>query len=85
MPEARCPGCRQIFSYKKSSDFPHFPFCSERCRMVDLGRWFEEEYCISEKLGDAEDMNSYKRLRVAKKSGGSAGNSPHNTSSDKKD
>lgn len=26
---------------------PHFPFCSERCRLVDLGGWLEERYRIS--------------------------------------
>lgn len=23
-----------------------FPFCSERCRLIDLGRWADEEYKI---------------------------------------
>ncbi|HVY60675.1 MAG TPA: DNA gyrase inhibitor YacG, partial [Planctomycetota bacterium] len=27
-----------------------FPFCSERCRAVDLGRWVDEEYRVSEPL-----------------------------------
>lgn len=27
---------------------PRFPFCSERCRLVDLGRWIDEEYRIPE-------------------------------------
>jgi len=27
---------------------PRFPFCSERCRMLDLGRWVNEEYRIPE-------------------------------------
>jgi endogenous inhibitor of DNA gyrase (YacG/DUF329 family) len=25
---------------------PHFPFCSERCKMIDLGRWLEGTYVI---------------------------------------
>jgi hypothetical protein len=25
---------------------PAFPFCSERCRLIDLGRWLGEEYRI---------------------------------------
>ena len=24
-----------------------FPFCSERCRLVDLGKWFDEDYKVS--------------------------------------
>jgi len=26
---------------------PDFPFCSERCRLVDLGKWFDEEFKVS--------------------------------------
>lgn len=26
------------------------PFCSERCKMIDLGKWFREEYRVSEPL-----------------------------------
>lgn len=29
-----------------TEQWPHFPFCSERCRMVDLGHWMTEEYRI---------------------------------------
>ncbi len=25
---------------------PHFPFCSSRCKMADLGHWFAEDYRI---------------------------------------
>jgi endogenous inhibitor of DNA gyrase (YacG/DUF329 family) len=27
---------------------PDFPFCSERCRLIDLGKWASEEYRVSE-------------------------------------
>ncbi len=27
-----------------------FPFCSSRCRLVDLGRWFQEDYAIERDL-----------------------------------
>jgi endogenous inhibitor of DNA gyrase (YacG/DUF329 family) len=29
-----------------------FPFCSERCHLVDLGRWLGEEYRIAGPLAD---------------------------------
>ncbi len=29
---------------------PVGPFCSDRCQLIDLGRWFSEEYRISEPL-----------------------------------
>ncbi|MBI1388880.1 MAG: DNA gyrase inhibitor YacG [bacterium] len=34
---------------------PTFPFCSPRCKMVDLGRWFSGDYSISEPLPREED------------------------------
>lgn len=37
-----CPRCRRRVSRKAS----HFPFCSERCRLIDLGQWLGEEYRV---------------------------------------
>jgi endogenous inhibitor of DNA gyrase (YacG/DUF329 family) len=28
-------------------DYPHRPFCSARCKLVDLGNWLDERYRIS--------------------------------------
>jgi hypothetical protein len=39
----RCPVCRREFDRSSS---PVLPFCSERCRTIDLGRWLGEEYRI---------------------------------------
>ncbi len=36
---------------------PTFPFCSQRCKMADLGRWFTGDYRISEPLPPEEDEN----------------------------
>ena len=36
-----CPVCGKAFA---SDDSNAMPFCSERCRMVDLSRWMNEEY-----------------------------------------
>ena len=37
----RCPLCRRETSWE---DNPWRPFCSERCQMIDLGRWASGEY-----------------------------------------
>ena len=42
----RCRSCGTTFSYRSPKDRPHFPFCSERCRNRDLGRWFNDEYVV---------------------------------------
>jgi endogenous inhibitor of DNA gyrase (YacG/DUF329 family) len=33
------------------ADYPPRPFCSPRCKLVDLGNWLSEGYSISEPLG----------------------------------
>jgi len=38
----KCPVCRKDVPL----DSPEMPFCSERCRLIDLGRWANEEYRI---------------------------------------
>ena len=37
----RCPQCQSEFDSALS---PALPFCSERCREIDLGRWLDERY-----------------------------------------
>ncbi len=41
MPILRCPTCKKAFD---TAAAPAMPFCSERCRLIDLGRWFDEEH-----------------------------------------
>jgi len=47
-----CPHCGKPLTFQSTKDLPHFPFCCERCKMVDLGLWFDEEHRISEELTD---------------------------------
>lgn len=51
----KCPICRK--PVEKSN--PETPFCSERCRLIDLGKWATEEYVVSSPLqpGDEEADN----------------------------
>ncbi|HTQ36862.1 MAG TPA: DNA gyrase inhibitor YacG [Steroidobacteraceae bacterium] len=44
-PRVRCPTCQRELEW--SAEFPWRPFCSERCRMVDLGAWFAGERSIA--------------------------------------
>jgi uncharacterized protein len=41
----KCPYCKKK---EVALGQPDFPFCSERCRILDLGAWAEEKYVISE-------------------------------------
>ncbi|MGH9789486.1 MAG: DNA gyrase inhibitor YacG, partial [Candidatus Acidiferrales bacterium] len=40
----RCPICQQPTDSAINADFP---FCSERCRLIDLGQWADERYRLS--------------------------------------
>ncbi len=45
----KCPVCRKETTWKEN---PFRPFCSERCRLLDLGKWASEDYRIP---GDKKD------------------------------
>ncbi|RMF16028.1 MAG: DNA gyrase inhibitor YacG [Gammaproteobacteria bacterium] len=45
-PTVRCPTCRKPVQWKESSVWR--PFCSERCKLIDLGEWASENYRIPE-------------------------------------
>jgi hypothetical protein len=38
----RCPICKKEVAFEDA----HMPFCSERCRLIDLGNWAAEKYVI---------------------------------------
>ena len=43
--KVKCPKCKKTFNYFDSESRP---FCSEKCRLVDLGKWLNEEFAIKE-------------------------------------
>ena len=54
MPTTTCPTCR------KPVDSPNedFPFCSDRCRLIDLGKWASGDYVISSPILDPDVLES---------------------------
>jgi uncharacterized protein len=48
-----CPNCRKPAPWQEN---PFRPFCSERCRMIDLGAWVNEEYRVpGEEMPEEEE------------------------------
>ncbi len=47
----KCPICKQ----PATLDSPWMPFCSERCKLIDLGNWASEKYVISTPLKPGQD------------------------------
>lgn len=41
--EVQCPTCKKKFEYYSSE---WRPFCSEKCRLIDLGQWLDESYTV---------------------------------------
>jgi uncharacterized protein len=50
MTTVHCPTCGKAIAWSESERWR--PFCSERCRLIDLGEWFSEAHRIP---GDAAD------------------------------
>ncbi|MES2767799.1 MAG: DNA gyrase inhibitor YacG [Bdellovibrionota bacterium] len=56
-----CPKCRKLVEYH-GNEFR--PFCSERCRVIDLGDWADGKYAIplykteNDDIEDREEKNS---------------------------
>ena len=47
----RCPMCGKKVKFDDKQKLPlNFPFCSKRCKLIDLGKWLNEEYTISDPI-----------------------------------
>ena len=64
-PMPHCPICNAIVHLRAVSGCPATdtaPFCSERCKNIDLGRWLDESYSVpdvAKKSDDDDDGESY--------------------------
>ncbi|MBZ5531061.1 MAG: DNA gyrase inhibitor YacG [Acidobacteriia bacterium] len=59
----RCPICRTLVLASEEN----FPFCSDRCRMIDLGKWASGGYVISTKINDPEELESIAEEQARRK------------------
>ena len=53
-----CPICGKDLAANAALESAWFPFCSKRCRQIDLYRWAEGKYSITEPL-TPEDLESF--------------------------
>ena len=49
--KVKCPGCGKEALWEKN---PFRPFCSERCRLIDLGKWMDGSYVMPGESTDGE-------------------------------
>ena len=62
----RCPTCKTIVLRTEE----HFPFCSDRCRLIDLGKWASGAYRISSPALDPELLEEVDTLPSQQKPDG---------------
>ncbi|WP_371188155.1 DNA gyrase inhibitor YacG [Thalassotalea maritima] len=53
--KVKCPTCDKDVVWNQDAKFR--PFCSERCKMIDLGDWAEENHKISQPIQGADALN----------------------------
>ncbi|MHB8416569.1 MAG: DNA gyrase inhibitor YacG [Myxococcales bacterium] len=49
----RCPICKREAAPRRVN--PSFPFCSERCKLIDLGKWLGGDYAIAAKPEESDE------------------------------
>lgn len=57
----QCPICKKPTDSAQDAEFP---FCSERCRMLDLGAWASEKYVVSEPVFDEDELPEEDRRKL---------------------
>ncbi|MBC7909986.1 MAG: DNA gyrase inhibitor YacG [Pyrinomonadaceae bacterium] len=50
-----CPNCDKPVTWQ---DNPNRPFCSERCKLIDFGKWADEEYRVSTQIRPEEESGT---------------------------
>jgi endogenous inhibitor of DNA gyrase (YacG/DUF329 family) len=53
----KCPICKKSVTSKDAE----FPFCSDRCRLTDLGKWASGAYVISSPAQDGDSVEDFSR------------------------
>jgi endogenous inhibitor of DNA gyrase (YacG/DUF329 family) len=45
MQQVKCPMCNRLVPWSEDAAFR--PFCSERCKLIDLGAWAADSYAVA--------------------------------------
>lgn len=69
-----CPTCKATVRVEPRT--AEFPFCSHRCKMVDLGRWMNGEYAVDMATGRLDIIDPTEAEDVTELVEGAAGRKP---------
>lgn len=63
-----CPTCKEPTVYDVNNEFR--PFCSKRCKLIDLGEWANESYALEASLQDLtlEELEELEKTVLSKDS-----------------
>jgi uncharacterized protein len=56
----RCPICK---TFLPGTNVKTFPFCSDRCRLLDLNNWMEGNYTVSRPVDPTDELEDLPRAR----------------------
>jgi endogenous inhibitor of DNA gyrase (YacG/DUF329 family) len=54
--KVRCPICSKKMDGQGPKEWPDWPFCCPRCKLIDLGRWLGEAYRLGTNAADEEQQ-----------------------------
>jgi uncharacterized protein len=50
-----CPICKRVLPKDATrASYPSYPFCTDRCKLIDLGRWLDNRYQVPVEADEAE-------------------------------
>lgn len=55
--KVKCPTCRKEIEWDQAN--PYRPFCSERCKLLDLGAWLDDRMSIPECDGNNQAKHEH--------------------------
>lgn len=77
----RCPSCKAIVL----KNDPEFPFCSERCRLIDLGKWASGAYVVSTPLSQSHEVVDLDAIEEAEERARHANGQPDSSGARERD
>jgi len=72
----RCRYCNRPLQADSPEHHKHWPFCSSRCRLAELGHWLEGRYVISRNLDEVADDAALPGADTPRETRDSNGRSP---------
>jgi len=69
-PAERCRYCGRRLRAPDPEHKRFWPFCSDRCKMAELGLWFQDRYAISRPVGEVADDAAVTKRRPLRRAGG---------------